>query len=663
MDKPNTLCLNMIVKNERKIITRMIESVLPIIDYYCICDTGSTDDTIELIETFFRKHSIPGKIVKEPFKNFEYNRNYSLQCCNNLTDYVLLMDADMVLKVGTFDKGMLSTADSFHILQGTDDFYYQNTRIVKNNGLYNYKGVTHEYINTPPNNINKSILKNQLFIQDYGDGGSKSDKFLRDIKLLTNGIIDEPNNERYHFYLANTYHDSGDYKNAIEIYKKRIKFGGWNQEVWYSYYRIGLCYKQMQNIPEYINALLDAYNYLPDRLEALHDLISHYRYLGKNKVSKLFYDSAKQILNKNNNIDDYLFLSNDVYKYKLYYEYTIIAGYNNIKNINDEVITILNNTSDSHIYNNLFSNMKFYKDVLIPSKLIDLNFSVGVHVCDKTIKFTSSSSSIIKHSVNDQYLMNIRAVNYRIDDRGCYHDCDVHIISVNKMVVLSKDFEILNEKLFDLDFCDRRYIGVEDMKIFNDVTTNELTYIGTGYHANNQIGIVTGKYDLLKDNLFPVVEITSSFNNNSCEKNWVFVDYLNSTHIIYKWFPLQICKLDNVTNSISVVETKQNMPRIFSHTRGSTCGFKYNNELWFVVHLVSYEEPRHYYHLLAVFNENMDLMRYSAPFKFEGEPIEYSLGLVVEDSRVLITYSVWDRTTKLAVYDKLYVDNLLKYTN
>jgi tetratricopeptide (TPR) repeat protein len=663
MDKPNTLCLNMIVKNERKIITRMLESVLPIIDYYCICDTGSTDDTIELIETFFRKHSIPGKIVKEPFKNFEYNRNYSLQCCNNLTDYVLLMDADMVLKVGTFDKGMLSTADSFHILQGTDDFYYQNTRIVKNNGLYNYKGVTHEYINTPPNNINKSILKNQLFIQDYGDGGSKSDKFLRDIKLLTNGIIDEPNNERYHFYLANTYHDSGDYKNAIEIYKKRIKFGGWNQEVWYSYYRIGLCYKQMQNIPEYINALLDAYNYLPDRLEALHDLISHYRHLGQNKVSKLFYDSAKQILNKNNNIDDYLFLSNDVYKYKLYYEYTIIAGYNNIKNINDEVITILNNTSDSHIYNNLFSNMKFYKDVLIPSKLIDLNFSVGVHVCDKTIKFTSSSSSIIKHSVNDQYLMNIRAVNYRIDDRGCYHDCDVHIISVNKMVVLSKDFEILNEKLFYLDFCDRRYIGVEDMKIFNDVTTNELTYIGTGYHANNQIGIVTGKYDLLKDNLSPVVEITSSFNNNSCEKNWVFVDYLNSTHIIYKWFPLQICKLDNVTNSISVVETKQNMPRIFSHTRGSTCGFKYNNELWFVVHLVSYEEPRHYYHLLAVFNENMDLMRYSAPFKFEGEPIEYSLGLVVEDSRVLITYSVWDRTTKLAVYDKLYVDNLLKYTN
>ena len=31
-----TLCLNMIVKNESKIITRLLESVLPVIDSYCI---------------------------------------------------------------------------------------------------------------------------------------------------------------------------------------------------------------------------------------------------------------------------------------------------------------------------------------------------------------------------------------------------------------------------------------------------------------------------------------------------------------------------------------------------------------------------------------------------------------------------------------------------
>ena len=44
-NKNITLCLNMIVKNEGKIITRLFNSVIDIIDTYCICDTGSTDNT------------------------------------------------------------------------------------------------------------------------------------------------------------------------------------------------------------------------------------------------------------------------------------------------------------------------------------------------------------------------------------------------------------------------------------------------------------------------------------------------------------------------------------------------------------------------------------------------------------------------------------------
>jgi hypothetical protein len=79
--------------------------------------------------------------------------------------------------------------------------------------------------------------------------------------------------------------------------------------------------------------------------------------------------------------------------------------------------------------------------------------------------------------------------------------------------------------------------------------------------------------------------------------------------------------------------------------------------------MVSYENPRHYYHIIAVFDENMQLLRYSAPFKFEGEPIEYCLSVVVEDDRVLLNFSSWDRTTKLGVYDKEYIESLLKYTS
>ena len=47
-----TIYLNMIVKNESKIIERLLKSVLPIIDTYCICDTGSDDNTVEIINEF-----------------------------------------------------------------------------------------------------------------------------------------------------------------------------------------------------------------------------------------------------------------------------------------------------------------------------------------------------------------------------------------------------------------------------------------------------------------------------------------------------------------------------------------------------------------------------------------------------------------------------------
>ena len=157
-----TLCLNMIVKNESKIITRLFDSVVSTIDSYCICDTGSTDNTVELITEYFSSRNIPGKVVTEPFKNFCHNRNFAMQACAGMSDFILLMDADMILEAKHFDKQLLSASDSFNILQGNESFYYQNTRIVRNNGLYKYVGVTHEYIDTPSGNriggFDKSVL-------------------------------------------------------------------------------------------------------------------------------------------------------------------------------------------------------------------------------------------------------------------------------------------------------------------------------------------------------------------------------------------------------------------------------------------------------------------------------------------------------------------------
>ena len=46
----SSICLVMIVKNEAEVIKRCIDSVKDHIDYWVICDTGSTDDTKNIIK-------------------------------------------------------------------------------------------------------------------------------------------------------------------------------------------------------------------------------------------------------------------------------------------------------------------------------------------------------------------------------------------------------------------------------------------------------------------------------------------------------------------------------------------------------------------------------------------------------------------------------------
>lgn len=656
-----TLCLNMIVKNESKVITRLLESVYPILDTYCICDTGSTDNTIELICRFFEQKGIPGKVVEEPFKDFAYNRSHSLQACKDMSDYVILLDADMVLDVRNFKKSDLSQADSFCLLQGSDAFYYQNMRIVRNNGLYNYVGVTHEYINVPSGNHNVNLGKESMFINDIGDGGSKADKFERDIRLLTRGIEDEPDNVRYHFYLANSYKDSGKFEEAIKYYKKRIELGGWDQEIWYSHYNIANIYEAQNDMGNAIIYWLKCYNHNPKRLENIHKLVQHYRVIGECKTAKMFYDIARKAIDEGIDKDNYLFLANDVYTYKFDYEYSIIACYLNEKKINNNIVSVFNNCLDDGIVNNTLSNMKFYQDILPIKQLIDMTYIEHRNVGELDKEFFSSSSCIIPNKDATGYQMNIRLVNYWINANGGYLNCDDYIISNNKYLELDKNFNVTKEKTFEVEFEDKRYMGLEDVRIFpDDQDDTKLVFSGTSQHIDGKIGMYYGKYDTNNDTLC-ADEVNPAFTESWCEKNWVYVNHKNENRIIYKWNPMQICKLNEETKCIDLVETRENMPRIFQHVRGSSAGCRFKDEIWFVLHVVSYESPRHYYHVMAVFDADLNFLRHSSPFKYEGTCIEYTLGLVVEEDRVIMPYSIWDRSTKIAVYDKSVIDSITIY--
>lgn len=649
-----TICLNMIVKNESKIITRLLESVVSLIDTYCICDTGSTDNTKELITTFFNKHNIKGVIFDEPFHNFQYNRNVALEHCWKLdTDYILLMDADMVLDVKpNFNKKDL-VDDSYDLLQGSNDFQYYNKRIIRNKLPFKYQCVTHEYIDCPPKSTSNRL--STLFIKDIGDGGSKSDKFKRDIRLLTQGLIDEPKNIRYLFYLANSYFDDNQTDKAIEYYEKRIKAGSWFEEVWYSYYRLGQCYERKKEMEKAIYNWLLAYEFYPKRSENIFKITRYYREQRKNNLCYFFYKLGKSIPYPS---ECSLFIEKNVYDYLFDYEYSIIAYYlNETKNLDmTNVYTKLFNLAPQWMTQGLLQNYQFYVKQLQSIKTIQLKNSFFKTINGHRYTFVSSTPSIVQHHdpnfPTSKYVMNLRHVNYKINSDGVYPSYD-HIVTYNQRRVLDESFNVLHEKMYENMIDKRLYIGIEDIKLFS--YKGHVIYTGTIFQKHDKIGIGVGIYNDQVEKL-EYDEIKSPVNAE-CEKNWVFFNHNDKLRLIYKWYPLTIASIKDSTQ-LDIIE-KRDMPIFFHIARGSTNGFEYNNEIWFIVHGVYYNKPRDYYHSIVVFDKDMNLKKYTNWFKFQKQKIEYCIGLIVEENRIITTYSTWDRVGYISTYDKNYINDLL----
>ena len=705
-----TLCLNMIVKNESKIILRLLESVVNLIDAYCICDTGSTDDTADIIRNFFKTHNIPGIIVNEPFRDFGYNRTFALNQCESIDtmDYILLLDADMILtgpclSDPTAFKQSLQ-ADVYYLFQGSDRFFYKNVRIVRNHMKYTYWGVTHEYVKTPDGTKYDKIGRTRLFINDIGDGGAKSDKFVRDIRLLTKGLEDNPNNDRYTFYLANSYRDARQYESAIETYKKRIKLGGWIEEIWHSYYSIGKCYRELKDMPNAIYYWMEGFNYYPKRIENIYEIMHYYRVEGKHQLAYFFYILAYNERRKNGASPDYLFLQKDVYDYKIDYELSIIGYYVNHAGFDLQKCS-MKVLSDSNVDDatcrNVLSNYKFYthkiKDWAIPNKNLDVLKNIGQIIIDGSNnenEFVTSTPSVCIHE-NSLYV-NVRYVNYRIDENGKYINRDK---IATKNIVAKIDLENQNDSDDECEWTkqseyllqydeekDNVYVGLEDIRLFSDTT--QLLYNANRGLNHGNIVVEHGIIDMSNSPVIKTIpNILEIQHQKPVEKNWVLFHGENErTKIVYNWSPLIIGDITDSTKftqlhifnvqSVSPYSSPEGgvlnvqmftethrieTPTLFKYLRGSTNGVVIDDEIWFIAHTVSYEDRRYYYHIIVVLDKTTyKVKKYTPFFTFEKEKVEYTLGFCYfeKTKQLLIGYSIMDKSTEYILVNKLNFDNI-----
>jgi hypothetical protein len=313
------ICLNMIVKNEEHCILETLQSIVKYIGCYVISDTGSTDNTINIIESFFKENNIEGKIINNEWVNFAVNRTYALEAIKNLSvkcDYIFIIDADdivinpeilfeefnSVIKNNEIDIFYLNYKDEINGIE------YKRTQIFNNKLEWEYKSPIHEYIICKnKDNLTSYLLKNNYYIlsRRKGNRNLNPQKYLNDALTLIkqyeiepdilNNKNNKPNKVNYLFWIAQSYRNYGDTDNAIKYYDNFISNCLETQiyEKFYSYLCLGFLLieknkKMYKN--EIIKVLINGYNCCKTRAECLVKLGYFY-------IDNYEYENALQIFN------------------------------------------------------------------------------------------------------------------------------------------------------------------------------------------------------------------------------------------------------------------------------------------------------------------------------------------------------------------------------
>lgn len=260
-----TISLCMIVKNEEKNIRKCLCSIADLVDEINIVDTGSTDNTKEIIQDVNKIYNNIKLYDFEWIYDFSAARNYSFSKAT--MEYIMWLDGDDYLKeedrqkFREFKKNMDGSINNFNMIydyrfneDGVCTFSFPRTRIVKNNEYSYWDCVVHEelhYEPTPEIELDIHIThtsndghagRSINFFEkamELGHVLNTREKYYYGGELFVDNRIDDcievlescvsdinyPNKfelTRAYNYLARAYNTKNDFKNVIRCYMNQI---------------------------------------------------------------------------------------------------------------------------------------------------------------------------------------------------------------------------------------------------------------------------------------------------------------------------------------------------------------------------------------------------------------------------------------------------------
>jgi glycosyltransferase involved in cell wall biosynthesis len=302
-----TICFASMCKNEEHCIRQTLEAVYKYIDYWVICDTGSTDKTCEIITEFFKEKNIPGELHVDEWIGFDKNKSLMMKRAQGKADYIMHLDADDLLVGELIFTNQDAGQDAYFIPVKRGSSEWKALILFKGDYLWRFCGVAHNIIKCEDKpNFSTGTLNYDYYISGEGIGSRAFDpkKYLYDAERLQkqfwDTLISDPDglNNRSIFYTAQSYMDYGMYDESLKWNRLYLKVKDtWIEETFEAQMRVSQCLIALgADLNEIIAEMDKAIAIFPDRSEPCVHLG---RYLNQKGQHELAYKYLKQATRNN----------------------------------------------------------------------------------------------------------------------------------------------------------------------------------------------------------------------------------------------------------------------------------------------------------------------------------------------------------------------------
>lgn len=148
------IVLTQIMKNESHVIERMLNSIKGFVDAICMVDTGSTDNSIEILKKWGEDNDVETHVFERTFDNFENSRNYSIAKAKEIflnkkdgnTWYGFWLDADETLVVDPKFSKNKCVLDLYMFNTYIGPMRYTRNEFYRLDKDFQFYGPIHEFI-------------------------------------------------------------------------------------------------------------------------------------------------------------------------------------------------------------------------------------------------------------------------------------------------------------------------------------------------------------------------------------------------------------------------------------------------------------------------------------------------------------------------------------